>query len=163
MEHNTHPEFVGVDGIKEKHAWQLALFEEWVEGGMWDRIHAAHYDWWMFPIDAPSSYGFTWTVYDGDVAELKRDALFVRGYLRGAEILALSWGWDLAAGAPVLDAHPDQRWQDWPVRLFKCATSLRLFGFPEQFDSLKAYGADLVRVGVDLSFRGRDLSGMFRE
>lgn len=163
MKHNENPEFVGVDGIKEKHVWQLALFEEWVEGDTWQEIHTAHYDWWMFPIDAPSSYGYAWTVYDGEVAELKRDELFVRGYLRGAEILALSWGWDLAARAPVIEPHSAQRWQDWPVRLFKCATSLRLFGFPEQFDSLKAYAAGLIREGTPFSFRGRDLSGIFRE
>lgn len=163
MQHNRHPEFVRVDGIKEKHAWQLALFEQWVAGGEWRRIHQAHYDWWMFPIDAPSSFGYAWTVYDGDVAELKRDDDFLRGYLRGAEILALSWGWDLGGCAPVPEPHPDQRWQDWPIRLHKCATSLRLFGFPRRFESFRLFAGGLMAEGTDMTYRGRDLGALFRE
>jgi len=49
----------------------------------------------MFPIDEPSRYGHAWVVYDGDVAELMRDEAYIRNYLRGVELLALSWGWNM--------------------------------------------------------------------
>jgi len=38
-----------------------------------------------------------YTVYAGDIAELKQDPEYVRCYLCGVELLALAWGWDLAA------------------------------------------------------------------
>lgn len=49
----------------------------------------------MFPIDEPSRYGYSWVVYEGDVAELVKDVAYIKNYLRGAKLLALSWGWDL--------------------------------------------------------------------
>ena len=162
MKRNTHAEFVGLEALKAKQAWQLGLFENWAATARWDAIHSAHYDWWMFPIDAPSSYGYAWTVYEGDVAELLSDADFMTGYLGGAELLALAWGWDLGARAAIPDPHRDQRWQDWPIRLHKCARSLQLFGQESQFESLRGYALLLLWEGVDMTYRGKDLSLLFR-
>src|SRR5687767_12579928 len=161
MERNRHPEFVGLEKIKEKQKWQLDQFEAWAAMNQWSELHAAHYDWWMFPIDQPSSYGFAWTVYEGDVLELKRDDQYLQNYLQGVELLAISWGWDLATRTYIVDPHPDQRWQHWPVRLYKCARSVQLFGFATRFESLKQYANDLMRQGEKMTFKGHDLSQLF--
>src|SRR5437016_1421392 len=127
MKHNTSPQFVGIEQVKAKQKWQLDLFEEWASKGQWSQFHEAHYDWWMFPIDASSrAYGLAYTVYDGDVADLKQDEVFIGNYLRGAQLLAASWGWDLFAHDYIPNPMPDQRWHDWPIRLFKAAQSLKL-------------------------------------
>ena len=91
MERNTHPEFVGLEKMKEKQKWQLDLFKAWAAEDQWSEIHTAHYDWWMFPIDQKSSFGFAWTVYEGDVLELKKDDQYIRNYSQGVDLLATSW------------------------------------------------------------------------
>lgn len=162
MKRNTHPEFVGLENIKEKQKWQLGLFRAWAANQQWREIHAAHYDWWMFPIDQQSSYGFAWTVYDGDVRELKKDDQYIQNYLQGVNLLATAWGWDLSAHTYIVNPHPDQRWQNWPVRLYKCAKSLKLFDFATQFESVKKYAQELMRKGADMTYRGHDLGQLFR-
>jgi hypothetical protein len=34
------------------------MFEDAAGRGDWMAIHDAHFDWWMFPTDEPSAYGF---------------------------------------------------------------------------------------------------------
>ena len=162
MDRNTHAEFVGLAKIKEKQKWQLDLFKAWAAKGQWSQIHSSHYDWWMFPIDEKSSYGFAWTVYDGDVLELKKDGQYMQDYLQGVDLLATSWGWDLSAQTYIDHPHPDQRWQNWPVRLYKCARSLKLFGFMAQFESMKKYANALMGKGENMTFKGHDLSQLFK-
>jgi len=125
-------------------------------------IHVDHYDWWMFPIDEPSSYGFAWTVHEGDVAELTSDATYFAGYREGIDILATSWGWDLGRGAYLPHPQRDQCWQQWPIRLYKATKSAQLFGCEMELASLKALGHDLMAKGEPM-FYLRDLSGIFRE
>jgi hypothetical protein len=161
MECNSHPEFVGLEKIKAKQKWQLDLFKTWAAKNQWSEIHAAHYDWWMFPIDEQSSYGFAWTVYEGDVLELKKDSQYTRNYLQGVDLLAASWGWDVSAQTYIVNPHPNQRWQNWPVRLYKCAKSLKLFEYVTQFESMKTYANDLMRNGQNMTFKGHDLSRLF--
>lgn len=144
MKHNIDPEFVGLDRIRSRQKEQLVLFERWASKNQWSNFHSGHYDWWMFPIDEPSSYGYAWTVYEGDIAELKRDREYITGYLRGAELLALSWGWDLSKREYVLDPKPDQKWQHWPIRLYKASKSLKLFGFNTYFESMSLLARDLM-------------------
>lgn len=162
MKRNTHREFVGLPALKNKHREQLKAFEQWATHEHWIDFHLSHYDWWMFPIDAPSSYGYAYTVYEGDVAELKEDEDFVRNYLRGGELLMCSWGWDMAKREYVPNPQPDQKWANWPIRLYKAAKSLRLFGFPEQFESLRLFANDLMRNGESMEYNGRDLSRLFK-
>ena len=162
MERNPHPEFVGLETLKEKQKWQLALFTAWAGKNQWCEIHASHYDWWMFPIDQSSSYGFAWTVYEGDVLELKKDDQYTRNYLEGVDLLAKSWGWNLSAANYIVNPNTDQRWQHWPVRLYKCAKSLKLFEFTNQFESMKKYANELMRNGENMTYRGHDLSELFR-
>lgn len=159
---NESPEFAGVEGIKARHRQQLAQFEQWAAGQQWQRFHDSHYDWWMFPMDRDSrGQGAKWTVYEGDVTELKQDPEYVRRYLRGVELLMASWGWDLEKEAFVPNPSPQQRWHHWPVRLFKAASSLRLFGFETEFASLQKYARMLMERGESLSYSGHDLGWLF--
>jgi hypothetical protein len=116
----------------------------------------------MFPIDEPSSYGYAWTVYEGDIAELKKDREYIRGYLRGAELLTLSWGWDLNKREHILDPKPDQKWQHWPIRLYKASKSLNLFGFDAYFESMSLFARSLIFKGESMAYGERDLGGLFK-
>ena len=115
----------------------------------------------MFPI--PSSDGLTWTVYAGDIAELKADDAYLRDYLRGVALLMASWGWDLGAQEFLPDPTPAQRWQDWPFRLYKAAVSVQAFGFDAPFVSVKKYALLLIGRGVSMKYNGRDLAVFFTE
>jgi hypothetical protein len=161
MKRNTNSEFVGLDQLKARHRLQLDDFRSWAAAGSWWQFHHAHYDWWMFPIDQPSSYKYAWTVYAGDVAVLKQDAAYIDGYLEGVRLLAASWGWNLLEHDYLPNPTPDQRWQRWPIRLHKAAQSVRLFGYEDYFDSLRQYALKLVQQGESFAYRGRDLSRLF--
>ena len=162
MKHNTDPRFVGLQRLKERQGEQLALFEEWASKNQWNNIHNNHYDWWMFPIDEPSSYGYAYTVFEGDVQKLKKDDKYIVKYLRGADLLALAWGWNLEKREYIPNPMPDQRWQNWPIRLYKASKSLKLFSFENQFESFRAYARDLMQKGKDMTYNDRDLSLLFK-
>jgi hypothetical protein len=161
MKHNTDRSFVGLEKLKQTHAAQVVEFEAWAARDDWERFHSSHYDWWTFPIDHSSAYGLKWTVYEGEIAELKRDSRFLERYLRGEELVAASWGWDLYQKTPIQNTKRGQSWHYWPVRLFKAALSAQLFGYEELFGSLKIYALDLMRQGEDMSYNGHDLSWLF--
>lgn len=161
MRRNTDPSFVGIAVLKDKQGKTLASFREWAARREWFALHRGHYDWWMFPIDEPSGYGFAYTVYEGDVEELKGDALYVGNYLEGARILAASWGWDLAAGKEMAGCGAGQSWQNWPIRLYKATKSLQLFGFEGEFQSFRSYGRLLLGRGVSFDY-SRDITSLFK-
>ena len=92
LRHNTRLDFVGVVRLKADQKRQLEDFERWAAQKDWKQFHHSHYDWWMFPIPAPSNFGLAWTVYAGDIAELKEDDAYLGDYLRGVELLMASWG-----------------------------------------------------------------------
>lgn len=160
---NMHKEFVGVQGIIQKQSEQLEQFEFWAEHHDWGTFHTAHYDWWMFPIDQPSRLGFAFTVYKEEVEKLKTNAEFMQKYLRGVELLLLSWGWNLKESHAIEGPEKNQNWHNWPIRLYKCAQSLKLFGCKTELNSVLKYGKILLREGEDFTFRGRDLSVLFLE
>lgn len=162
MTHNSDPAFVGIQVLKDKQLQQLEKFQQAAARNDWMAIHEDHYDWWMFPIDEQSMYGFAWTVYEEEVSELKRDAVYLDRYLLGVELLARSWGWDLRQASYLSEPQPGQCWQNWPIRLYKAARSVRLFGFQAEFESLKQLGQDLMRRGEKMYYH-RDLSWLFRD
>lgn len=160
---NTHPEFVGVDEIMQKQSDQLELFEYWAEQHDWTAFHTAHYDWWMFPIDQPSRLGFAYTVFDEELKMLKENSGYMKKYLRGVELLMLSWGWNLNEKKFIENPEMGQTWHDWPIRLYKCAQSLQLFGCMNELNAVLIYGRYLLNNGADFTFRGKDLSHLFLE
>jgi hypothetical protein len=158
---NTDAAFKGVTAIKDSQAKTLEMFREAARTSQWTQIHQSHYDWWMFPIDEPSAYGFAWTVFDDEIAELRQDQAYLARYLEAVNILATSWGWDLARACPIPDPQPDQCWQHWPIRLYKATKSVRLYGFPEEFASLRLFGQRLIKQGENMYYH-RDLSWLFQ-
>jgi hypothetical protein len=154
--------FVGLKRLKEKQKEQLLAFEKWAEVDNWLAFHEAHYDWWMFPIDQPSRLGFAYTVNQSDIVTLKNDLEFMTNYLRGVELLLLSWGWELNKMCLIPEPKEDQTWHNWPIRLSKCAQSLELFECTEAYQSVVAYGRHLLSHGTDFTFRNKDLSQRFR-
>ena len=163
LRRNTSPDFVGLAQLKRQQADQLARFERLAAHDDWRTIHSDHYDWWMFPIDEHSQHGAAYIVYPGDIADLKQDAAYVRSYLRGVELLALAWGWDLKRRTYVEHPAPGQTWSNWPIRLYKAARSLQLFGFTEEFESLRAFALDLIRRKQSLRYGRDDLALLFTE
>ena len=160
---NTSREFAGIETIKTAQRDQLALFEAATERGRWKDIHDSHYDWWMFPVDSPSSHGLKWSVYAGDIAELKQDPAFMQNYRRGVKLLMEAWGWDLDKQDFLTDPAPDQKWQNWPVRLYKAAYSLWLFGHETEFASLRKYALALLERGEDFGHGRKDLGAFFTQ
>lgn len=158
---NEHTEFVGLEALKAKQAAQLSLFEEWALNNDWLQFHFSHYDWWMYPISQPSQFGFAYVVYENEIQQLKHDPDFIRNYLRGVELLLLSWGWDLWNEIPVPEPATHQHWYNWPIRLHKCATSLKEFGFETEFNSVRKYARLLINQGVSFDYNGTDLSLLF--
>ncbi len=161
VKRNEDPAFIGVDALKRRHAEQVAAFEAWAAAGDWQRFHWEHYDWWAFPVDRRSSFGMEYVVYEYEAAELKRDDGFVGRYVRGVELVAASWGWDVQGCCHLPDLADGQGWHDWPVRLYKAAQSSRLFGFDDLFASLQTYALELMGQGRDMTYNGRDLSWLF--
>jgi hypothetical protein len=58
-------EFVGLAALKEKLTHQIGLFEGWVNSGAFLSVHHSHYDWWVFPMDEKSQYGWKYCVNSG--------------------------------------------------------------------------------------------------
>ena len=163
LAHNTDPDFVDIETIKTTQRDQLALFETAAERGRWKDIHDSHYDWWMFPVDSPSSHGRKWSVYTGDIAQLKQDPDFMRDYRRGVGLLMEAWGWDLDRQEFLTGTTHDQKWQNWPVRLYKAAYSLWLFGCETEFASLRKYARALLERGEDFGYGRKDLGVFFTQ
>ena len=162
-QNNTNADFIGLPALKEQHAAQIVDFENWAAQSNWQRFHDEHYDWWTFPINLPSSANTRYTVYQTEIDALKSDADFMRGLLRGTELVAASWGWDLARADYLTNPLPAQEWQMWPVRLHKAALCMQCFGCEAEFASLQKFGRDLLEQGHVFSYRGHDLTPLFRK
>lgn len=104
-----------------------------------------------------------YTIYDSEVCELKKDEQFIQNYLRGVELLLLSWGWDLKQQCFVENPDTDQKWANWPIRIYKCGCSLLLFGFDDVFQSVKEYAKMLIERGYNFWCDGKDRSLLFNK
>jgi len=153
---NGHTEFVGVPALLEKHQQQWIEFDRWLTMRDWLSFHSNHYDWWAFPIDKPSSYGFSYTVFADEINQMKKDEGFMRRHRIGAGFLLLSWGWSLD-NEPVKNPEVNQTWANWPIRLAKCARSMWLFGQEQQYESCVAYANYLKSIDTSFAYNGRDL------
>jgi hypothetical protein len=160
---NTHSSFIGLDGLKQEHREQLKQFSKWISKRQYAELHRAHYDWWMFPIDEKSSWGFKYSVYRDELDALKSDSEFMTRWRQGVAFVAEAWGWDLQAGREWLpeQRYPGQEWSRWPVRLYKMAKSAKLLGEEQIFISLREFGRLLLSRGERFSYGGHDLSWLF--
>jgi len=150
-------EFVGVSAIKELNLSQLEEFRDWASTGNWGKFHSSHYDWWAFPIDAPSSYGFKYCLTPQSVAALSKDESFIASLRESATLLMLSWGWEIFKSKLVDEPQPDQSWANWPIRLAKCIRSLNLFGQGDIVQSARSFATLLESQGVSFEYMGRNL------
>ncbi len=160
MAANTHAEFAGISAFLRAQSEQLALFRSWAKQNNWARFHHEHYDWWTFPTGEPSSYKFKWTVYESEIYALTEADGYVQNLIELSTLLMQSWGWDLAAREYIANPAPDQRWSHWPIRLYKCALSLKLFGCEAEFQSVRQYARDRIADGERFWYN-RDLSWLF--
>ncbi len=154
---NQDPTFAGIEDMKEALRSQpasygdLTKFKRWAQAGEWKEFHHAHYDWWMFPLDRSSSgQGMRYTVYQNDIQQLKADPAWLKDYRLGAVLLMQSWGWDVANRKMYTALAPDQKWQNWDVRLGKLAHSLILFEQWDLYAGVEAYVQYLTQSGVKL-------------
>jgi hypothetical protein len=154
---NQDPAFAGIQGMKDALRSQPAAsgdlnkFKRWAQAGEWKNFHTYHYDWWMFPIDRSSSgQGMRYTVYQDDIQQLKADSAWLKDYRLGAVLLMQSWGWDVANRKMYTALSPDQKWQNWDVRLGKLGHSLILFEQWDLYAGVEAYVQYLTQSGVKL-------------
>jgi len=150
-------EFIGVQALKELQANQVELFRTWAKGGHWEAFHANHYDWWTFPIDAPSSFGFKYTIDESSISELSKDQEFLAILRKATELLLSSWGWDATRNQPMQHPANGQAWANWPIRLAKANRSLVLFKQDDLVESTRALARYLEAQGYSFEYSGRDL------
>ena len=156
-----HTEFVGCEKLTEYHENQIASFRMWASTGDWNSFHHNHYDWWAFPITARSSYGHMYSVTMESVTRLKEDKKFMDELAEGAQLLLTSWGWDFKTNKPVINPSSGQSWANWPIRLYKCWKSMRLFGCEAEEKACYEYAQWLRKQGHSFEYRGRDLFEKF--
>jgi len=159
---NNHSEFIGLEALKEAQAKQLKQLEEWALNNDWQKFHVSHFDWWMFPFSKPSHFGYTYTVYESEIQALKQDPDFIKNYLRGVELVLLSWGWDLYNEEMVTEPGLNQEWHNWPIRLYKCGMSLQEFEFDREFNSVRKYANLILKQCKTFEYMGIDLAIIFR-
>ena len=161
MHRNTDREFVGIPVLTQEHHDQVAAFRRWAGRGDWSKFHREHYDWWAFPIAQKSSYGSKYVVFSGDVDTLNANPQFVRDYIDGVQLVAAAWGWDVHAGAYIVNPMPGQAWANWPIRLAKMVQSTHHFGQRDLSRSLRHYGQSLIAQGKSMVYNGKDLRAVF--
>jgi hypothetical protein len=150
-------EFIGIQALKELQANQVELFRTWAKGGHWEAFHANHYDWWTFPIDAPSSFGFKYTLDEISINELSKDEEFLASLRKASELLLSSWGWDPTKNQKLQHPAKGQAWANWPIRLAKANQSLVLFKQDDLVESTRALARELKAQGHSFEYSGRDL------
>ncbi len=152
-----HADFVGIEKLKDAHTHQLNNFRDWASTGNWRMFHGSHYDWWAFPIAAPSSYGFAYSISQETLAILKRDQGFMSDLAEGAQLLLRSWGWDYASNSELSNTAEYQTWAEWPIRLYKCWKSMQLFGCEDEEKACFEYAKWIHAKGVSFEYQGSDL------
>ena len=135
----------------------MEQFSLWADQGVWGEFHSNHYDWWAFPINQPSSHGFLYSVTDEAAKRLREDSEFLKSLEESARLVLLSWGWSLDDFLEIQNPSADQKWAHWPIRLYKCYQSLRLFQLDTAADSVLAYARLLKEQGQSFVYSGRDL------
>lgn len=162
---NTYPEWVGIDEMVRLQRETFDRFLRWTTESAWHKFHRAHYDWWAFPINRRSNYGFTYTVFEEEIERLKATPAYVDVLLELARFQMGAYGWDLIGAGSMGDyREPDQRFtgETRVARLEKCARSLQLFGLCDAFQSVQAFANLLISKGVDMQWGRRNYADWWR-
>jgi hypothetical protein len=130
---------------------------------MYGQFHRSHYDWWAFPIDQPSSHGDKYQVDAPDLPAYLENKLFIDALRSNSVLVCRAWGYDLVKGHSLAgDLTADQKWQGWPIRLYKMTLSLELFKQYDLHRNAVKYGIELIDRGCKFHYM-RDLSGYFNQ
>lgn len=154
---NQDAQFIGVEDLVHQHKLQIESFQIWAAKEDWIAFHNSHYDWWTFPIDKPSSYGFAYTVYSSEIKQLSQIETFMLSHCLGARLLLQSWGWNWLTNQPIENPGPNQQWANWPIRLAKCSRSMWLFDQEDEWQSCVRYAEHLEAEDTSFYYNGRDL------
>jgi len=156
-ESKDHRDFIGVENLIAEHKAQLEKFRVYAQNHDWHLFHNSHYDWWAFPIDFASSFGFKYSVSQESIAKLSDNPIFRSDLAEGARLLLTSWGWDWRLNRPLDFPEPGQEWANWPIRLFKAWYSMEIFGNSVEADSNRKYAEWLYSRGISFQYGERNL------
>jgi len=142
---NARPVAERIGSFKDKQFETLEIFRNCRDRGNFERVHNAHYDWWMFPIDDGSKADWNVTC-EADVEALRSDAEWLAGYREGVRLVAYAWGWDVDAVARVEPIIPSMGYRGWDVRLAKICRSLYLFEETALLSSMQTFAREVQRT-----------------
>ena len=154
-------EYIGNENLKRKLHEQVEKFEKLTKSSSFREIQSSHFDWWTFPINESSSHGLSYTVSSKVVGELKKDEQFVSELRKAVHFVLFAWGWDVERADFVDKPHKDQKWSNWPVRLYKASRSCFLFGQTDLYESLKKFAGELNNKGNSLKFSSTSAEAHF--
>ena len=149
--------------IKEECIHQSLQFINWDKNQKYSNFHSSHYDWWAFPVDKPSSYGEKYQITSEERSKLLLDQAFLNALRTNAILVCRSWGYDLENGKNLTTLTKEQRWQRWPIRLYKMSCSLELFQQRDLHMNSIKYGMSLIKKGEKFMYMGRHLDEYFRK
>lgn len=136
-------------------------FKKWYDKKSWKTFHSSHYDWWAFPIDQYSSQGDKYKVGEYEISIMKQSPEFMQALQGNAKMVCCAWGYDLQKGELIKSVGEDQRWHNWPIRLYKMTKSLEIFGSAKLFQNAVKYGRILIKEGKNFHYNKRQLSEYF--
>ncbi len=145
-----------LEEMKRVQLEQLKTFRKQAEGEEWGKLHRAHFDWFMFPIEDGSKAQYN--VLEEDVAELKADADWLKRYRESVLLLSKAWGWDVLKKEPFSAKGTD--WTQWDIRLCKMIRSCWLFGQKDLMEGLQAY-AYRIKPNGGFRYAGHCLDEVF--
>jgi hypothetical protein len=163
-------QFIGLEELKKNLRSKegpgygsLTKFEQWAREGNWAEFgpDKNHYDWWMFPIPEKSnSFDMKYAVFEKEIRELTADSEYMKDYRRGLSLLFQSWGWNLEESKCLEPLEKGQGWNYWDIRLYKAALSAKSFGELAFYTSMEQYALHLVKSGIKLDKKVKDLFGI---
>lgn len=92
-----------------------------------------------------------------------KDEEFIKALRDNAVWVCRSWGWDLVEGVAIHTKDEHQKWQNWPVRLYKMTLSLEIFDQQDLLRNAVKYGISLIEQKKYFVFRKTDLGPFFTD
>lgn len=133
---SRNPQRASLEDFKEAQGSRCERFRRHASNNCWDKVHAGHFDWYMFPIEDGSQRRYN--VFAGDVEDLRADAQWLKRYREGVRLVAMAWGWDVEKKQNT-EVKRGMGWTHWDVRLAKIIRSLWLFGQWDYMASMQQF------------------------